>query len=283
MREPGIYEGIPNSEYHRGLRTDVKPLSSTFAKELIKYAPVVVEHRQRTFEASPAMWFGQAFHELVLEGGYQTVEWRDYATWQSKAAIEDKLAILAQDLTPGLMRDRPALEGMQAAVLAHPDAGPILASGGETEVAALAFDPVNEVWLQAKFDWISVDEESKTAVFMDLKSVQSSMPDEFARDAVKYDYPLQRAFYAHVLRLLGYTVRQFAWLTVEKTAPYLVGLHDLTPDDQEFGQSRVNHAILKYKQYLEYAKAGEYPGLRGINTPDLPVWYGYDTERITNE
>ena len=44
--ETGLHEGIPNAEYHRGLRANPKPLSASMAKCLVTKSPAEFKWEQ---------------------------------------------------------------------------------------------------------------------------------------------------------------------------------------------------------------------------------------------
>lgn len=281
-REPGLYEGVPNAEYHAGL-TDPHPLQSTSAKNLITGSPAeFIWHRENRVEKS---YFdaGQALHELVLEGEFKSVVVLDFDDWRTKASKEAKAAAYAADLTPMLERDLVGVYAMANAVKDSPLAQSVL-SNGKPEVSALAVDPETGLTLQSRMDWLK-DLDSKRPVIVDVKTTaKGANPRSFSRETAERRYHFSASFYSRVLTALGYPKPAFQWVVVGKDAPHSVSVIEYSDVDRTAGDALVDHAL---RLYAECVKTGRWPGYdTHVHQSDLPNWAhdeADDLSGITND
>jgi len=92
---------------------------------------------------------------------------------------------------------------------------------------------------------------------VDLKTTQSANAKDFARSAIKYGYVFQACFYLHGLRLMGENPKQFIFVCVEKTAPYLTNAFTLSASDVDRQKS---HMAESCRLWAECMKTGVWPG-----------------------
>ena len=275
ITEAGLHEDISNAHYHRGLLSDPKPLSSSMAKTLVTKSPAEFkwesEHRveKDVFDA------GTAVHELVLEGEFKSVVVLDFDDYKTKAAQTAKKETYAAGLTPMLERDLVDVRAMAKAVKASKLASSVFAQG-RPEVSALVQDPESGIWLQARFDWLSLGKRPRIA---DLKtSAKGANPRSFRREIADRHYHLSMAFYRRVLMLLGYDDPQLMFVVVGKTAPHLTSVFDISVSDRIVGDLLVSKAIATYAACLA---TDSWPGFdTEIHATSLPAWAGYEAEEI---
>jgi hypothetical protein len=273
---PGLYEGISNADYHRGLLSDPKPLSASMAKTLVTRSPAEFKWELDHAVEKDAFDEGQAVHELVLEGGFKTIDVYEFDSWRTNVAKDAKAKSYADRRHPMLKKDIEPLEDMAAAVLASPFAGPMFGQG-RAEVSALAMDP-SGLALQARFDWLNLPTGGRP-VIVDLKTTaKGANPQSFNREMAEFRYHLAGAFYSRVLRLLGYDDPQFFFVAVSKSAPHLVSVVELTPYDRLIGDRLVEKAIEVYAGCLA---TDDWPGYdTEIHQSSLPMWATYESEEI---
>ena len=272
---PGLYDGIPNADYHKGMRSNPKPLSSSMAKTLVTKSPAEFKWEADHRVEKDAFDEGTAVHELVLEGEFKTVTVLDFPDYKTKAAQNAKKETYAAGLTPMLERDLVKVRGMVKSVKSSELASSIF-TNGKPEVSALAQDPKSGIWLQARFDWLTLGKRPRIA---DLKTtVKGANPRSFNREIAERHYHLSMAFYRRVLMLLGYDDPQLMFVAVGKTAPHLISVHDISVSDRIVGDLLVNKAIATYAACLE---SGNWPGYdTEIHVTDLPAWSTYEAEEI---
>lgn len=107
------------------------------------------------------------------------------------------------------------------------------------------FGEYKGVMCKARFDFIS--KNKKTIV--DLKFLQSATKDDFSRAVANFGYYIQAAFY---LELTG--AKEFLFLAIEKTEPYLIGVYKLDTSALDLGRERIEKAIEIYKNKEAYAE-----------------------------
>lgn len=94
-------------------------------------------------------------------------------------------------------------------------------------------------------------------VVVDLKTTQSANEKDFARSVVKYGYAFQACWYLHGLRLMGENPKQFIFVCVEKTAPYLTNAFTLSASDVDRQKSVMSDAC---KLWATCMDSGVWPG-----------------------
>lgn len=276
--EPGLHDDISNEDYHRGLRVNPKPLSASMAKTLVTKSPAEFVHEQRYRVDKAAFDEGQAVHELVLEGGFKTIDVYDFDSWRTKESQAARAESYANKRHPMLSKDTAKLAAMADAVRLSPLASEVF-TDGLPEVSALVQDPASGVWLQARFDWLRLGHAFGRPTIGELKTtVQGANPRSFNREIAEHRYHLGAAFYCRVLNLLGYETPTFRYVAVSKSAPHLVSVLELTESDRIVGGALVDKAIATYASCLE---TDTWPGFdTEIHYTDLPAWATYEAEEI---
>lgn len=94
-------------------------------------------------------------------------------------------------------------------------------------------------------------------VVVDLKTTQSANEKDFARSVVKYGYAFQACWYLHGLRLMGENPKQFVFVCVEKTAPYLTNAFTLSASDVDRQKSIMSDVC---KLWATCMDSGVWPG-----------------------
>lgn len=277
--EPGLYPDISNHDYHQGLAVDPKPLSSSMAKTLIVRSPAEFKWEQEHRTEKHAYDEGQAVHELVLEGGFKSIDVHAFDTWRSKEARAARDASYADSRHPLLAHEVEPLETMAAAVRGSSLAASVL-DKGRPEVCMLVHDPEYDVPLQARVDWLRLPEWGAPApMIVDLKTtVRGANPRSFNREIAKLRYHLSMAFYRRVLMLLGYDDPDLVFVAVGKDAPHMVSVHRLSESDRIVGDQLVKKAI---DVYAECLATDTWPGYDDeIHNTDLPAWAAFEAEEI---
>lgn len=275
--EAGLHEGIPNAEYHRGLRSNPKPLSASMAKCLVTKSPAEFKWEQDHRIEKTAFDEGQAVHELVLEGGFKTIDVYDFDSWRTKESQRAKAESYASQRHPMLRKDVRNLEAMALAVHSSPLASSIF-TNGRAELSALVQDPGTGIWLQARFDWLTLPDIGAPRIGELKTTAKGANPRSFNREIAEYRYHLAGAFYGRVLKLLGCDDPTFTFVAVGKSRPHLVSVHQLSVSDRIVGEHLVDKAI---RTYAECLATDDWPGYdREIHITDLPAWATYEAEEI---
>lgn len=270
ITEPGVYSGLPNTEYH--MHTDW--LSSTTLKRLLP-------ERYKASGSQDALDFGTLFHTAVLEperlteyvaldaekigvkaDGSPAANPTSTAAWKRAVAeVEaDGRTVVAQaDLDRALaMRDK---------VVEHDTARRLLMSDdGISELSVFATDE-DGIRHKARFD------RNFPGVIVDLKST-SGRPgrESIARAVIDYGYDLSAAHYLAVAEHAGLDVQAFAFVFVAKEPPHYVTVCDLDDVFLARGQALRRQAIRRHTDPAE----PPYDGADGFLTLTCPRWAEMD-------
>jgi len=275
----GLHLDVPNETYHSGLASDPKPLSSSMAKTIVTKSPAEFRWEQDHRIERSAFDEGQAVHELVLEGGFKSIDVHDFDSWRTKDAREARDASYAAKRHPLLSDDVEPLLDMSRAVKCSELASEVL-TNGRPEVSALAWDDEYGINLQARVDWLQLPEwGSDRPVIADLKtSVKGASPRSFNREIAERRYHLSMAFYRRVLMLLGHEDPRLMFVVVDKKEPHFVSVHEVSESDRIIGDVLVEKAIATYAGCLS---SGEWPGHdTQVHITDMPAWASFEAEEI---
>lgn len=106
--------------------------------------------------------------------------------------------------------------------------------------------------------------------YVDLKFVQDASPREFARSIYNFGYYIQFAWYQlGFAAVAGLPLEQVAgaFIAVEKTPPYAVGVYEIHDNAMALGRLHIDDAITVY---LECKKLNQWPGYKLLQKLDLP-------------
>jgi len=229
--------------------------------DLIHRAPALYDHERLSppREQTPAMRIGELVHLAVLEPDvYRSTvailpEGLDRRT---KAGKEEYAALAAQHanlVTPAEARDLIGMSDAARMVADH-----LLRDATVEETVH---------WERAGAPCKSRIDGRKGRFVFDLKTAADATT--FARDAFRYRYHVQAAFYLDALRACGEEAMEFAFIVVEKTAPYLSTVFWVDPDAIDAGRLAYLNDI---KTYLQCLETDYWPGLPDEQTLTLPPW-----------
>ena len=272
MRDPGIYHGLDDTEYHG----DTETLSASGAKVLLGKRPPTPD--------SDALLFGRLVHTVILEphkldtyavlnadvigvrkDGSPADNPRNTAAWKDAvfAAKRDGLTVI----------DGPTIahaQSLAAAVMAHPEAARLLAAATGHEVSAYADHP-SGARVRARFDLVLPD------AIVDVKTCRDADPANFGRVVNGLMYHVSAANYVDIARANGLTVDRFDLICVEKEptpgGEYRVSVLEIHPDAIDLGRELMAEACARW---LALGKRVDLPGYGDDrHVIDLPGW-AYD-------
>lgn len=192
------------------------------------------------FKESDAMFLGSALHARLLEPD----------VYASKFATDRKIT---GDNATAEGR-RTDLEGMDAAIRAHPEASRLLLSeGGQNET------PIQ--WTEAGLPARAKLDRVFDGAVVDLKSAADASPRGFSRAVFsQWRYDIQVAWYLRAARAAGLQVDRFVFVTVESDRPWPVCVYQLD-------QAAIDNADEEIDLLLPKIKAARASG----------IWPGYPT------
>jgi len=172
-------------------------------------------------------------------------------------------------------QDADKMKAMKERLFSHPYAKMLLTNGiaergmlGELETTA------GTIGVKLITDY----RKDKKHIVLELKTASDASLEGFTKDAAKYDYHIDAAFYSDMMELYyndGRSV-QFVFIAQEKTKPYAFNLFEASP--QFIGQGRYEYEMLLqlYKYCLDNNKWPGYqcfcPNRYGLLELNLPKW-----------
>lgn len=265
---PGLYADLPAADYHAAHDW----LSASGAKKLVPPSCPAKFKAALEFgeERKPHFDLGTAAHTRILGKG-EAIVVVDADDWRGKDAREARDLAYMEGKTPILARDNAVIDGMAASLEAHPIA-PLLMRDGDSEVSAFWIDDATGVQCRARFDYLPKPQEGRRLVIPDLKTAVSSEPMEFARAAGRFHYAMQDQWYSSAVRALGLDPDPaFLFVVIEKDAPYIVTVCQLSDDDKRLGRALNDRARRIFRECTE---ADEWPTYHsGIADIQLPPWH----------
>ena len=257
-------DNMSNAQYHATDAISSSAVKTVHGKSLAHWKA------RSNFTATPAMAIGTCVHDMCLEGSQGVMRGpadRRGNAW--KDAFADAEAGGKLLLTAG---DYDLARNVADSVLFHP-IGQIMA-GNDTvnEASFFATDPETGLELKCRPDSYRM---SGGGIVYDIKTCQSSLPRDVARDVNTYSYALQAAFYLKVLRLAGYEAKRFSFVFVEKTAPYAVNVSELSDDFLQYAEREVDATLMKIAE-ASLVNSFETGYSDKVNTLELPRWLQAD-------
>ena len=210
---------------------------------------------------------GRAVHALALEGEEAFTAAFAVAPDVDRRTKAGKLSWLnfeAQCQGKSILTVEQAAQArcMAGALAQHPLASRLLALPGASEVTAVWVDAESGLKCKARADRLCNLPDGTLAV-LDVKTCSSASPPAFSSAIASYGYHVQAGFYLWGLQSLGEPYRNFAFLCVEKSPPFLVAVYQLRQEDHDAGADVARRYL---SQYSRCDRENHWPG------------YGYDAQ-----
>lgn len=260
----GLIPDLPIDQYHGGIGVSKSQLDQ-IAKSPAHYQYARTAPKK---DPTPSQRMGSLAHTAILEPhklnvvvgpdlNKNTKEWKAF-----KAQVEaEGKEIVGQD-------EFDALEGMRASVYAHPAAARLLGPG-MVEHSAYWIDPVTGLLCRCRPDKLFRTDQG--IVLVDLKTTDDASEAEFSRSIENFRYHVQAAFYTDGIEAaLGEPVAAFAFIAVEKKAPYAVACYQLATVDVEDGREAYQADLFRLQGCM---RTNEWPAYSPrIETITRPSW-----------
>lgn len=223
-------------------------------------------------KTTAAFRLGSAFHYHTLGGPKRpplflgTKRGADWERFKLANGIEDAAEVLSED------EDETA-RAMAESVKRHPIASALVYANGAIHEAAREWIGVNGRPCAGRIDVISprgcsipslkIDIPERYAVEVKSAAAFGARGDLFRRDAMKYAYHCQGAWYADAV-----DAARFFFVVVEKLEPFDVAVWEATPNLLDFGRKQ-NH--LWMGKLLGCERVGKWPGIAESVILDLDM------------
>jgi len=262
----GLVTGMPEAAYHAH-----PALSVSGAKKLLPpYCPAIYKYERDNGQPPKAAFdFGHAAHSLVLGVGEPVVV-VDAPNWMTKAAKEQRDVARAAGQVPVLAAEWKQIEGMAAAIKAHPIASALLdPQHGTPEVSLFWDDEQHGIQRRGRLDWLPDATDGRRLV-ADFKTCGSAEPGAIRKAVANYGYHQQAAWYLDGLEALDLGDAAFLFIFQEKTAPYLVTVVELDPEALAIGRGLNDRAM---QVFAECTATDTWPSYTSdVELISLPGW-----------
>lgn len=270
--------GIPEETYHG----DLTSVSSSTLKTVVSKTPAHAKADLETPRAqTPALLLGRAVHCRVLEPESYPARYavapkvdrrtrEGKATWDAFTQAHPGAAILSEE-------DGATVEAIAAAIQAHPIAHHAV-RGGHAELSGWYRDPETGVQCRIRPDYL----RAAGGIMADVKTALDASPGAFQRSIHGLGYHVQAAMYAAGFEaIIGDPLRDFLFITAEKSRPYAVAVYRLEEDALAVGRRLYRAALRTWADCLE---RGTWPAYSDrIESITLPTWAFTDLEDFTHE
>lgn len=286
MTYSGLVHGLDENEYH-----SLPGLSSTGAKKILKSPAHYKHYSENPHETKDEFDLGSAVHSNVLGVGaaiavypdgtgpetfeYEGEQLRDVLAKNGAVSTKAAAAFAADARSRGLIPVKRVVgrvvDKMVDSVLKNQTARALF-EGGQPEVSMFATDPVTDVPMRGRLDYLS----SRIA---DLKTTATEASETgFARQTFNLGYEVQFGWYSHIYELITGETPPWLFVVVESAPPYLTGIHVLSEDAQRIGREKARLARERYAKCRDTGQWGGYTNRNGgpIGVLDVPMYAIYD-------
>lgn len=275
ITEPGVWRGIPIDRYHRDC-TAAPSISSSGLRTIWAQSPLhfwTFSHLNPDRvepQRSDAFDLGKAAHHWLLGEAdfakhFVLSPYDDFRTKEAREWRDAERAAGRVVLTTAQMED---IRGMRAGLLRNP----LVQAGildGEVERSLIWEDKETGVWLRSRPDVMP----NNSGDHSDLKTTTSVWRHDLAKAIATWNYPMQAALLRMGCRALDLPFTSFAFVFVEKTAPWCCRVVQLKDEELARGEKQVRAAI---RIFADCLFSGEWPGPDGDQTDaewiEQPAW-----------
>lgn len=220
-----------NEQYHRGPGISKSHLDVIHGQSPRHYWHKYLNPDREPEDPTPAKVLGTAIHSIILEPDTfnDVVAINPGIDRRSNAGKAEYAAFLAESKGKLIITDdqAQACYEVRDAVHRHPLAAPLL-RGGKAEQSFYAIDNETGELIKCRTDYLP----DNGSMIVDVKSTDDASPSGFGRSAANYRYPVQVAWYQHVLAMAyGEHPPHWVFLAFEKEPPYAIGVYYAEPDD----------------------------------------------------
>ena len=219
MPHNGIVYDMSNAEYHKQVGYPSSAIKTVCKQSLAHYMA------QKPLGDSPAFALGSAVHATLLEPDRDLV-FKGPKTRVSKM-YKDMYANKKDDEVVLTEVEYHVHNKMCRSALDNEVCNSILTDERRVcEASIFTNDPYSGLNLKTRPD-LYIPE---TGQIFDIKTTIDASPKGFAEQVGKYAYHVQAAFYLYTCKLAGLEAKEFSFIAIEKTSPYIAHLHKVSPE-----------------------------------------------------
>jgi hypothetical protein len=208
--------------------------------------------------------FGTAAHCYLIEGKEVFAERYAVKPEDMTFSTKEGKAWRAEnaDKTIVSFRDVERLAGMAIGLSTNEGTAHAF-EGGAAEVTGIAKDAETGLWLKVRPDYL------RPKLAINYKTTRSAAREAWTRQAWNLGYCVSAALCVDVLAQLGQPLH-YAFITQEKTVPYLAVARVLSDDHLQAGRMIYRRAL---RTFADCVASGKWPGYsEGVETIPYPAW-----------
>lgn len=257
--KPGIYHDISNADYHA-----TTAINASFLKSWILHSPFHAKHGKNDISKLVAD-LGTATHAMALQPDANLVEMSLEKSRATKAykehearCIEQGKVLLPEKDYKMVLSFIYGIDGVNddgnytGGLMGDPYCKKLLTEKDRVcEASIFVKDPGTGQLLKARPDIYS----EKLGMMGDVKTCQDASPKKFGREIFMRGYHLQAAHYLICAEEHGLKIKNWGFLAVSKTWPYLAHFHMLEDYVLDYAKNICREA---YKEMKEAAESGVY-------------------------
>lgn len=230
----------------------------------------------RPYSESKCLDFGKIFHSWVLEPEtamsqfyfrpdvYEDEKTGEVKPWNSNSKVCKQWILEHSDRAIVKREDIEHIKGMSESLQANAVFMEYM-QDSKSEQSLFAVNAEGDQ-LKARLDRLKLSGNS----LLDLKSAQSSKPEEFEKSVWDNLYFKKAAFYLDICNLLGLKKDVFIFAAVEKKPPYVCSMLRLSSQVIKAGRALYKHDLAILRDCM---KTGNWPGYtKGVQTIELPSY-----------
>lgn len=278
----GLFDNIPEHDYHQDCVEPMPSLSNSIAKLLVGRSPRHAAHKHprlnlkwRADEQEPtrAQDIGVAAHKMILGKG-MTIDVLPFDDFRKKVAQEardisraaGRVPILEDDMDSVRLLAEAAMDQLESTSLAGYFDAP-----GRSEVTMIWRD-VGGIWCRGRLDRLpDAALDGGHITIADLKTTAGSAhPDDWQSIAFEKAFDVQSVMYPRGLRALVPSIRtvEFKFAVLEQTPPYGLSIVEFSGQAIEEAHQLVELAMGMWATCI---KLGRWPGYEEA-VVDPPYW-----------
>jgi len=220
--------------------------SNSSLKPILRSSAHYVYNKEAPRVDKPHFNLGSAIHAAILEPIRFKDEYVVSPVFDGRTTVgkQAKAEFNANNQGKYIINDddMETINGIAENVLYHDDAMQLL-KAGTNEVSYFWQDPETEIWMRAR-----ADSESRFAT-LDVKSTDDASPKGFVKSCAKFSYDMQAYIYTEARSQVTGENKQFAFLAVEKKAPYTIGLYVASREMLASGLLQYREALRRVEEY----------------------------------
>lgn len=267
---PGAFIGVPFERYAAH-----KALNNSKLKKILT-SPA---HFKFQYPDTPTLSFGRLYHELTLTPRQFDRNWAIYEGKTRRGKEWENFKLTAGDKDICTAKERDDAQLIADSVRRTAIGKEYIRGKGHNEVTLIWEEDIDgePLMLKCRLDRVVIGNTGETHALVDLKGTTADTKESFAREAARYHYEMQAAFYLRGWEAVtgeSLANHEFIFVAVEK-ATRIVSAYWLPADALHVGRQKVDAAL---KRFVECKRANRWPAPNHGRAEELTNYFPRDFE-----